>query len=118
MTDGPAVDTPPPPDETPDLRAALAEREAEVAALNARLAASQARLAQASEARLRAAVLEACARAGVRDLSRADVCRAAREVFTLSDGLEVVALPGVEAAGGLDGWLAGLRRTGAAAWWE
>ncbi|WP_413205364.1 hypothetical protein [Rhodospirillum sp. A1_3_36] len=97
------------------LRQVLTEREREVQALNDRLDESLGRLRQAGEDRLKAAVLEACARAGVRDLNRTDAWRAAKELFAVDDGLSVVSKDGERT---LDGWLAEVRQSGGAAWWD
>jgi hypothetical protein len=97
------------------LRQVLAAREAEVSALNDRLDQSLGRLRQAGEDRLKAAVLDACARAGVRDLNRPDAWRAAKELFMVDDGLAVVPREGEMT---LDGWLSQTRESGAAAWWD
>jgi hypothetical protein len=83
--------------------------------LNDRLDQSLGRLRQAGEERLKAAVLEACARAGVRDLNRTDAWRAAKELFSVDEGLSIVSQDGERT---LDGWLAEVRQSGGAAWWD
>ncbi|MCF8482530.1 MAG: hypothetical protein K9H25_19065 [Rhodospirillum sp.] len=101
------------------LRQVLTEREKEVQALNDRLDQSLGRLRQAGEDRLKAAVLEACARAGVRDLNRTDAWRAAKELFSVDDGLSIVSKDGATDSGRtLDAWLAEVRQSGGSAWWD
>ncbi len=121
--EGSAAETDPPPlpgdltYEAGDGAPGSDPEEDRLRALEDALEQSRTLLRKAGEDRLKAAVLEACGRAGVRDLSRADVVRAARERFAVTDDLEVVPVE-EGSADSIDNWLSDTRRAAETAWWE